>query len=139
FRVMTKTRPEIIIEGSADGNEWLPYEFNWKPGDLNRVPQWVAPHQPRLDWQMWFLALGSNRDKQWFVALAKNLLGNAPDVTRLLGPNPFPDTPPRYVRARLFQYRFTTSEERSATGAWWKREEQGEYMPAVSLEDFEGR
>ena len=139
FRVMTKTRPEIVIEGSADGNEWLPYEFHWKPGDLNRAPGWVAPHQPRLDWQMWFLALGSNRDKEWFVALAESLLRNTPDVTRLLGHNPFPDTPPRYLRARLFEYGFTTSEERRATGAWWKRQEQGEYMRAVSLENFEGR
>jgi predicted DCC family thiol-disulfide oxidoreductase YuxK len=139
FRVMTKARPEIVIEGSADGNAWLPYEFHWKPGDLNRAPPWVAPHQPRLDWQMWFLALGSNRDKEWFVALADSLLTNAPDVTRLLGHNPFPNTPPSYVRAKLFEYRFTNSEERRATGAWWKREEQGEYMPVVSLKDFEGR
>jgi predicted DCC family thiol-disulfide oxidoreductase YuxK len=139
FRVMTKSRPEIVIEGSADGNEWLPYEFKWKPGDVNRAPPWVAPHQPRLDWQMWFLALGSERDKQWFVALAESLLRNAPDVTRLLGHNPFPDIPPRYVRAKLFEYRFTTWEEHRATGAWWKREEQGEYMPAVSLKNFEGR
>lgn len=139
FRVMTKTRPEIVIEGSADGNEWVPYEFNWKPGDLNKAPGWVAPHQPRLDWQMWFLALGSNRDKEWFVALAESLLRDRRDATHLLGHNPFPDTPPRFLRAKLFEYRFTTSEQHRATGAWWKREERGEYMPAVTLKDFEGR
>lgn len=139
FRVMTKARPEIIIEGSADGNEWLPYEFNWKPGDLNRAPPWVAPHQPRLDWQMWFAALGTYRHNPWFVSLLERLLHNAPEVTRLFARNPFPDAPPRYVRARLFDYRFTTSEEHRATGAWWKREEQGEYLPAISLENFERR
>jgi predicted DCC family thiol-disulfide oxidoreductase YuxK len=137
FRVMTKTRPEIIIEGSADGNEWAPYEFRWKPGDLTRAPGWVAPHQPRLDWQMWFAALGTYRHNPWFVSLLERLLQNAPDVTRLLARNPFPGTPPKYVRAQLFEYHFTTAEEHRATGAWWKREERGEYLPAVSLENFE--
>jgi predicted DCC family thiol-disulfide oxidoreductase YuxK len=139
FRVMTKTRPEIIIEGSADGNEWLPYEFRWKPGDLNRAPGWVAPHQPRLDWQMWFAALGTYRHNPWFVSLVERLLRNAPDVTRLLARNPFPDAPPQYIRARWFEYRFTTAEEHRATGAWWKREERGEYLPAITLENFERR
>jgi len=139
FRVMTKTRPEIIIEGSADGNEWLPYEFRWKPGDVNRAPGWVAPHQPRLDWQMWFAALGTYRHNPWFVSLLERLLRNAPDVTRLLARNPFPDAPPQYIRARLFEYRFTTAEEHRASGAWWKREERGEYLPAITLENFERR
>ena len=139
FRVMTKTRPEIIVEGSADGNEWVPYEFRWKPGDLNRAPGWVAPHQPRLDWQMWFAALGTYRHNPWFVSLLERLLRNAPDVTRLLSRNPFPGAPPKYVRAQLFEYQFTTAEEHRATGAWWKREERGEYLPAVSLENFERR
>ena len=57
FRDMTNSRPEIIIEGSNDGENWLPYEFKWKPGDVNRRPGLVAPFQPRLDWQMWFAAL----------------------------------------------------------------------------------
>ena len=70
FRVMTKSRPEIILEGSADGIDWLPYEFKWKPGDVNQPPHWVAPHQPRLDWQMWFAALGTYRQNPWFVRLA---------------------------------------------------------------------
>ncbi|MFN2621786.1 MAG: lipase maturation factor family protein [Chthoniobacterales bacterium] len=139
FRVMTKTRPEIIIEGSADGNEWRPYEFRWKPGDVNRVPPWVAPHQPRLDWQMWFAALGTYRHNPWFVSLLERLLRNAPDVTRLLARNPFPDAPPQYVRAKLFQYHFASTEEHRATGAWWKREERGEYLAPVSLENFEHR
>jgi len=139
FRIMTKARPEIVIEGSADGNEWQAYEFKWKPGDLNKAPQWAAPHQPRIDWQMWFAALGNYRQNPWFVSLLERLLRNEPDVTRLLARNPFPDAPPQYVRAKLFDYHFTTAEEHRATGAWWKREEQGEYLPAVSLENFARR
>lgn len=137
FRVMTKSRPEIVIEGSADGVDWRPYDFKWKPGILDKAPRWVAPHQPRLDWQMWFAALGSYRQNPWFVSLLERLLRNAPAVTRLLAHNPFPENPPRYVRARLYEYRFTTSRERDATGAWWKREERGEYLPALSLENFD--
>ena len=139
FRVMTKSRPEIIIEGSADGTEWLPYEFRWKPGDLKRAPGWVAPHQPRLDWQMWFAALGTYRQNPWFVSLLERLLRGTPEVTALLAHNPFPETPPRYIRARLYEYRFTNSTEHRATGDWWKREEAGEYLPAISLENFERR
>jgi predicted DCC family thiol-disulfide oxidoreductase YuxK len=139
FRVMTKSRPEIIIEGSADGTEWLSYEFKWKPGALDRPPPWVAPHQPRLDWQMWFAALGTYRHNPWFVSLLERLLRNTPAVTGLLAHNPFPADPPRYVRARLYEYRFTTWSEHRATGGWWKREESGEYLPAISLENFDRR
>ncbi|MEY2530876.1 MAG: hypothetical protein QOI96_961 [Verrucomicrobiota bacterium] len=134
FRVMTKDRREIIIEGSADGIDWLPYEFKWKPGDVKRAPGWCAPHQPRLDWQMWFAALGNYRQNPWFGRLIVCLLENKPDVTQLLERNPFPDRAPRYVRATFYRYRFTTAEEHRQTGAWWKRQELGEYLPAISLE-----
>ncbi len=134
FRVMTKTRPEIVIEGSGDGIDWLPYRFKWKPGDLDRAPCWVAPHQPRLDWQMWFAALGSVRGNSWFVGLAQGLLTNSQSVVRLLEQNPFPEKPPRFVRAILYEYQFTTEEERRAKGNWWKREEKREYLRPVSLE-----
>jgi predicted DCC family thiol-disulfide oxidoreductase YuxK len=139
FRVMTKSRMEIIIEGSADGIEWLPYEFRWKAGALNRAPGWAAPHQPRLDWQMWFAALGTYRHNPWFVSLLERLLRGTPEVTALVARNPFPQDPPRFVRARLYQYRFTTRAEFRATGNWWKRENAGEYLPAISLENLEGR
>ena len=139
FRVMTKSRPEIIIEGSADGTEWVPYEFRWKPGALNRAPGWVAPHQPRLDWQMWFAALGSYRQNPWFVSLLECLLRGTPEVTALFARNPFPQDPPRFVRARLYQYRFTSLAEYRAGGNWWKRENAGEYLPAISLENLEER
>ena len=136
FRVMTKSRSEIILEGSADGIDWLPYEFKWKPGDVKRAPGWVAPHQPRLDWQMWFAALGTYRNNPWFVHLIERLLRNGPEVVQLLGHNPFPDRPPRYIRSKTYDYQFTTRAERRETGAWWKREERGEYLPTVSLDDF---
>ena len=135
FRVMTKDRREIIIEGSADGLDWKPYEFKWKPGDVMRAPGWCAPHQPRLDWQMWFAALGSYRQNPWFVQLVISLLHGKPQVAALFERNPFPQNPPRYVRAALYRYRFTTAEEHRETGAWWKRQELGEYLPSVSLED----
>jgi len=133
FRVMTKERGEIVIEGSADGIDWLPYEFKWKPGDVMRAPGWCAPHQPRLDWQMWFAALGSYRENPWFGRLIVRLEWSR-DVSRLLAKNPFSHEPPRYIRAMFYRYRFTTLRERSETGAWWKREELREYLPTVSLD-----
>jgi hypothetical protein len=136
FRVMTKDRGEIILEGSADGIDWLPYEFKWKPGDVKRAPGWCAPHQPRLDWQMWFAALGTPRENPWFVGLILRLLQGSRDVNGLLATNPFPDKPPHYIRAIFYRYRFTTGEERRQTGAWWKREELREYLPTLSLEQF---
>jgi hypothetical protein len=135
FRVMTKDRREIVIEGSADGIDWKPYEFKWKPGDVMRAPGWCAPHQPRLDWQMWFAALGSYRQNPWFVQTVISLLHGKPQVAALFERNPFPQSPPRYVRATFYRYRFTTVQERRETGAWWKRQELGEYLPGVSLED----
>ena len=121
FRVMTKERREIIIEGSADGVDWLPYEFKWKPGDVNRPPGWCAPHQPRLDWQMWFAALETPQQNPWSFRLLEQLLKGSPPAIGLLERNPFPDKPPRYIRAMFYDYRFTTAEEHRRTGAWWKR------------------
>jgi lipase maturation factor 1 len=135
FRVMTKDRREIVIEGSADGIDWKPYEFKWKPGDVMRAPGWCQPHQPRLDWQMWFAALGSYRQNPWFVQTVVALLHGKPEVVALFERNPFPQTSPRYVRATFYRYRFTNVEEHRQTGAWWKRQELGEYLPSVSLED----
>ncbi|HWP84685.1 MAG TPA: lipase maturation factor family protein, partial [Terriglobia bacterium] len=133
FAVMTTSRPEIVIEGSDDDVTWLPYEFRYKPGDLARAPRWAAPHQPRLDWQMWFAALRDFRSEPWIVGLAQRLLEGSPDVLSLLETNPFPDHPPRYIRARLYDYRFTTIAERRETGHWWKRRLLGEYLPTIGL------
>ena len=136
FRVMTKDRGEIVVEGSAEGVEWLPYEFKWKPGDVKRAPGWCAPHQPRLDWQMWFAALESPQQNPWLVGLIVRLLQGSHEVTGLLAHNPFPDKPPRYIRATFYRYRFTTTSELRQTGAWWKREELREYLPALSMDQL---
>jgi hypothetical protein len=135
FRVMTRPRNEIIVEGSNDGVTWLPYEFKWKPGDVKRRPGFVEPHQPRLDWQMWFAALGNYRQNPWFVNFCLRLLQGSPEVLALLESNPFPHAPPRFVRATLYSYHFTNFAERKRTGAWWRRERLGEYLPALSLRE----
>jgi predicted DCC family thiol-disulfide oxidoreductase YuxK len=133
FAVMTTTRPEIIIEGSDDGVHWREYAFNYKPGDVMRRPRWNIPHQPRLDWQMWFAALGTPSGNPWFSRFLRRLLENSPEVTELLGSNPFPHQPPLYVRALLYDYRYSSREEKQATGAWWVREPEGIYYPARAL------
>jgi lipase maturation factor 1 len=133
FRVMTKKRPEIIVEGSQDGVTWQPYEFEYKVGDPQRAPPIVAPHQPRLDWQMWFAALDDIQGEPWFMNFLARLLQGSPSVLRLMKANPFPGSSPRYVRARLFEYHFTSALEKRQTGAWWRREEEGLYCPPVSM------
>jgi len=133
FAVMTTNRPEIIVEGSLDGETWQAYEFNYKPGDLTHRPRFVWPHQPRLDWQMWFAALGSYQSNPWFINFCAKLLQNEPAVTRLLAKNPFPDKPPRFIRAVVYEYKFTDPATRRATGQWWQREFKGSYCPVLSL------
>jgi hypothetical protein len=133
FAVMTTERHEIIVQGSNDGVHWLDYEFKYKPGDVHRRPVFVAPHQPRLDWQMWFAALGNYQQNPWFGNFCVRLLQGSPQVLALLAKNPFPDKPPRYIRAEVYNYQFTSFAERRATRAWWKREYLGEYLPPVSL------
>ena len=135
FAVMTTKLPEIVVEGSDDGVDWREYEFKYKPGNVMRRPRWNQPHQPRLDWQMWFAALGTASDNPWFSQFLRRLLENSPAVTALLETNPFPHKPPLYVRALLYDYRYSTPEEKKATGAWWVRQPQGIYFPAVALKD----
>ena len=129
FAVMTTTREEIIVEGSNDGVNWKAYEFRFKPGNVYRPPPVVAPYQPRLDWQMWFAALGDYRNNRWFVNMVLRLLQGEPSVLRLFSYNPFPKSPPKYVRAVTYSYTFTHFGDR----AWWARKETGTYLPAVSL------
>ncbi len=133
FARMTTQRNEIVVEGSNDGSRWEAYEFKWKPGDLRRAPGWVQPHQPRLDWQMWFAALGTVRDNLWFQNFMVRILQGSQDVLVLLEKNPFPAGPPRYVRALLYRYRFTDAGQRRRDGTWWRREPGGIYCPPVSL------
>ena len=133
FAVMTTTRNEIIIQGSDDQRTWLTYEFKWKPCDIRRRPGWVAPHQPRVDWQMWFAALRSYEHVPWFTNFLVRLLTGTPEVLDLLDKNPFPDTPPQYIRAVVHEYHFTDLKKKQATGAWWRREFRGLYCPVLSL------
>jgi hypothetical protein len=132
FAVMTTTRPEIVVEGSDDGLEWKAYEFVYKPGDPRRRPPWVAPHQPRLDWQMWFAALGRYDDEPWFDAFCQRLLAASPDVLRLLASDPFGGRPPRFVRATLYRYRFSDWTTGRAERVWWTHERLGDYSPVLS-------
>jgi lipase maturation factor 1 len=133
FASMTTERPEIVVEGSNDGETWLAYDFKYKIGDLGRAPRWVAPLQPRLDWQMWFAALGDYRQSPWFSEMMFRLLQGSPPVLALLEKNPFPLAPPKYIRAMLYDYQFTTWNERHETGNWWRRTLTGSYFPPVSL------
>jgi lipase maturation factor 1 len=135
FAVMTTTRPEIVVEGSEDGVTWHAYELPWKPGDLARLPPVVAPHQPRLDWQMWFAALGDWEQNRWFLAFELRLLEASPPVLALLARDPFDGRRPKHVRALLYEYRFSTPEERRTDGSWWRREERGPYGPVISARD----
>jgi len=132
FAVMTTERHEIVVEGSYDGEEWREYEFWYKPGDIARRPRWNIPHQPRLDWQMWFAALDDPRRLLWFSRFLERLLENEPTVTALLERNPFPDKPPTYVRAQFYDYTYASSEEK-AMGRWWDRRLLGPYFPAAHL------
>jgi hypothetical protein len=132
FAVMTTTRPEIIIEGSDDQVNWREYSFKYKPGELHRGLPLIAPYQPRLDWQMWFAALGSYEQNTWTGGLMYRIMTGNPTVTSLMNPPPF-SKPPRYLRALLYDYQFTTPAERSRTGAVWKRRALGIWFGPVSL------
>ncbi len=133
FAVMTPTRPEIILEGSADGRSWKEYTFKWKPGPTTRSLPMVAPHQPRLDWQMWFASLSEMRHNPWFSNFLVRILQAEPAVLSLLETNPFPDAPPKLLRAALFHYKFTDKDTRERTGQLWERDYRGDYCPPISL------
>ncbi len=133
FAVMTTSHPVIAVEGSEDGRTWVPYRFRHQPQDPDRAPRWVAPFQPRLDWQLWFAALGSADQAPWFQAFLVRLLQGSPDVLGLLQTKPSPHAPPRFVRATLYDYRFTDFPTHRATGAWWRRRPLGLYFPPASL------
>jgi len=142
FRTMTTKRPEIILEGSWDGTTWFEYDFVWKVDELSDPPKFVAPHQPRVAWQFWFAALEQrfdprSRNAQWIESVVIKLLQDDPAVEKLIKRNPFPNSPPRLIRARLFEYQFTTPEERAQTGDWWKRTAMGDYLSPVSLNNPE--
>ena len=145
FGSITRTRYEIIVEGADEvvltpSTKWRAYEFRGKPGDPSRFPPQIAPYHLRLDWLMWFAAMSEYYEHPWFVHFIAKLLEGDRDTLSLLKSNPFPNQPPRYVRAELYEYRFTTPEEHRTTGLWWNRKLAGEYFPPISLADarFQG-
>jgi hypothetical protein len=133
FAVMTVERPELVIEGTNDGLDWREYVLPYKPGDLARRPPWVAPHQPRLDWQLWFAALESPDANPWVETLCEHILRGDSAVLGLFSRNPFPGRPPAYVRVVRYRYEFTDGSERARTGNWWRRTPIDFYIAPVSL------
>jgi len=133
FAVMTVERPELVFEGSNDGTDWREYGFPYKPGELARRPRWVAPHQPRLDWQLWFAALEPPEANPWVEKLCELLLRGDSAVLGLFSRNPFPARPPTYVRVVRYRYDFTDARERAQTGNWWRRTPIDFYIQPVEL------
>ena len=141
FGSVTKERREIVIEGTSDktvddSTDWKAYEFKGKPGDPFRTPPQIAPYHLRLDWQMWFAAMKDVRSSPWFIRLVLKLLQNQKSVTGLLKTNPFKEEAPRFIRARLYVYRFTTSAEKKESGRVWTRDFKYEYMQPQSLNNL---
>lgn len=139
FGGITRERYEIVIEGTdetviTESTKWQEYEFKGKPGDLTRMPPQIAPYHLRLDWLMWFAAMTSYHRHPWFVHLIAKLLQGDKRILALLKKNPFSKAPPRYIRASLYQYRFSAPAIRKKTGRWWVREPQGLYFSPMSLQ-----
>jgi hypothetical protein len=132
FAVMTTSRVELIVEGSDDLVNWQAYSFRYKPGDVRRGLPLVAPYQPRLDWQMWFAALGDPQQNPWAQVLVYRLLSGQKQVLKLLEPSPFPK-PPRAIRIQAYSYTFTDSAQRLRNGTVWKRTFLGTWLPPTSL------
>jgi lipase maturation factor 1 len=132
FAVMTRGRYEIEFQGSNDGQNWTPYLFRYKPQALNEAPRIYAPYQPRFEWNLWFASLGDWRQSNFVALTEERLLENDPDVLALFKGNPFAQAPPRYVRAMLWQYWFTSMDEKRRTGNWWRRDLMGLYAPVLT-------
>jgi len=136
FAIMTTERPEIIVQGSNDGKNWLSYQFKYKPVNLDKQLSWNIPHQPRLDWQMWFAAMETPATDSWFAKFMSRLQEGSPQVLSLLDENPFPQKPPVYIRALSYRYFYTTPKQRTATGNIWQREFLGIYWPPNYLQQL---
>lgn len=138
FGSISRTRHEVVIEGTAEDEitgdtVWQEYEFKGKPGSVRRLPRQWAPYHLRLDWLMWFAAISPGYALPWMTPLLTRLLRNDRPTLKLLRCNPFPDVPPRYVRAQIYQYRFTTFQELRRDHAWWNRTLVGSYVRPMSL------
>jgi len=127
FPAMQTERQELIVQGSHDGHEWQTYVFKYKPTYTNQAPAFIVPHQPRLDWMMWFVPTQNPVLLPWFDRFIEQLYRNEPTVTALLAENPFTEQAPRYIRILSYRYRFSTQEERAHDGHWWKAEYLGQF------------
>lgn len=138
FGSIGRVRREVVVEGTeettvTEHTVWREYGFKGKPGSVRRLPRQWAPYHLRLDWLMWFAAISPGYAQPWLVPLLQRLLRNDRATLRLLRHNPFPDSPPRYVRAQLYEYRFTTPAELRRDRAWWHRALIGRYVPPMTL------
>jgi lipase maturation factor 1 len=131
FGRMTWKRYEIEFQGSNDGQNWTPYAFRNKPQNPAEAPRIYAPYQPRFDWNLWFASLGEWRENPWVLRCEQLLLSGDPEVERLFASNPFPEVPPKRIRAVLWQYWFTDRATKRATGMWWRREYLGLFAPTL--------
>ncbi len=134
FAVMTHERYEIEFQGSLDGKTWIAYPFRYKPQAIDKAPGIYAPYQPRFEWNLWFASLGPWQQSRFVVWTEERLLKNEPDVLALFANNPFASAPPRQVRAVKYQYWFTDMRTKRETGNWWRREDLGQYAPALERE-----
>jgi hypothetical protein len=137
FAVMTRSRPELVIEGSADGTVWEPYVFKHKPGSFDQRPAFLAFHMPRLDWQMWFAALNEGRPPNWLHRFCERLFERSPEVISLLKNDPFADEAPKYLRVQVYDYEFT--EWSHDSGDWWQAGNKRYYMPILTFEPPSGQ
>lgn len=135
FAVMTTHRYEIVLEGSEDGSTWKEYFFRYKPSEVTRRPRRIAPYQPRLDWQAWFLPFSNFDQEIWFQNFCYHLLKGTPEVLTLLRSSPFQDKPPKFVRALAYEYTFSNFQQLREKGVWWNRQLIGHFSPTLSLKD----
>jgi hypothetical protein len=138
FGTVGQERLNVVFEGTMDdttnGNaRWKPYLYKALPVDPDKRPPQIAPYQLHLDWQMWFAAMDSPDDYPWTLNLVWKLLHNDAGVVSLFANNPFPNKPPKYIRAVLYRYAFAKSG--NPKGLWWNRERLGDWIPAMSLND----
>lgn len=138
FGNVGQERMNVVFEGTDsaapdDHAVWKAYPYQALPVALNRRPPQIAPYQPRLDWQMWFAAMDTPNQYPWTLHLAWKLLHNDPGALSLFGGNPFPDKPPRYIRAELYRYQFAPPG--NPEGNWWKREDLNLWLPPLSADD----
>jgi hypothetical protein len=138
FGTVGRERLNVIFEGTmdeipSDSAHWKPYVYKGLPVALNKRPPQIAPYQLHLDWQMWFAAMDSPNDYPWTLNLIWKLLHNDSKAVGIFAANPFPDRPPRYIRAVLYRYSF--AKPHNPEGLWWNRQRISIWIPAVAVND----